>query len=62
MPEAAILVYGHLGDGNIHIVVDVPGLGKHDHDDIDGVIYDVTREFRGSISAEHGMPAMLSIQ
>jgi FAD/FMN-containing dehydrogenase len=54
-PEAAILVYGHLGDGNIHIVVDVPGLGKHDHDDIDRVIYDVTRDFGGSISAEHGI-------
>jgi FAD/FMN-containing dehydrogenase len=54
-PEATILVYGHLGDGNIHIVVDVPGMPKHDHDDIDRIIYDVTREFGGSISAEHGI-------
>ena len=52
---AIVMTYGHLGDGNIHIVVDVPGLGKHDHDDIDRVIYDVTRDFDGSISAEHGI-------
>jgi FAD/FMN-containing dehydrogenase len=54
-PQAMILVYGHLGDGNIHIVVDVPGMAKHDHDDIDRVIYEVTGELRGSISAEHGI-------
>ncbi|SAL59606.1 FAD-binding oxidoreductase [Caballeronia telluris] len=54
-PGATILVYGHLGDGNIHIVVDVPGMPKHDHDDIDRIVYDVTREFHGSISAEHGI-------
>jgi FAD/FMN-containing dehydrogenase len=54
-PDATIMIYGHLGDGNIHIVVDVPGLPKHDHDAIDQVIYEVTRDFRGSISAEHGI-------
>jgi FAD/FMN-containing dehydrogenase len=54
-PDATVMIYGHLGDGNIHIVVDVPGMPKHGHDDIDQVIYDVTREFRGSISAEHGI-------
>jgi FAD/FMN-containing dehydrogenase len=54
-PDAVVMTYGHLGDGNIHIVVDVPGMGKLDHDDVDAVIYDVTREFEGSISAEHGI-------
>ena len=54
-PDAIVMTYGHLGDGNIHIVVDLPGRGKQDHDDIDAVIYDVTREFEGSISAEHGI-------
>jgi FAD/FMN-containing dehydrogenase len=54
-PDATIMIYGHLGDGNIHIVVDVPSLPKRDHDAIDQVIYDVTRDFRGSISAEHGI-------
>ncbi|SAK77557.1 FAD linked oxidase domain-containing protein [Caballeronia fortuita] len=54
-PGAVVMTYGHLGDGNIHIVVDIPGRGKQDHDDVDAVIYDVTREFEGSISAEHGI-------
>jgi len=54
-PAATIMIYGHLGDGNIHIVVDVPGMPKHDHDEIDTIIYDVTRDFHGSISAEHGI-------
>jgi FAD/FMN-containing dehydrogenase len=54
-PHATIMIYGHLGDGNIHIVVDVPGMPTRDHDEIDRVIYDVTRDFHGSISAEHGI-------
>jgi len=54
-PDATIMIYGHLGDGNIHIVVDVPDMPKSGHDAIDQVIYDVTRDFRGSISAEHGI-------
>lgn len=54
-PEALVMTYGHLGDGNIHIVVDVPGMGADGHDEIDAVVYDVTREFEGSISAEHGI-------
>jgi len=54
-PHATIMIYGHLGDGNIHIVVDVPRMPKCDHDEIDRLIYDVTRDFHGSISAEHGI-------
>ncbi|BBU32668.1 oxidoreductase (plasmid) [Burkholderia sp. THE68] len=54
-PDAIVMTYGHLGDGNIHIVVDIPGRGKQDHDDVDAVVYDVTRAFEGSISAEHGI-------
>lgn len=54
-PQALVMIYGHLGDGNLHIVVDVPGAGKTLHGEIDDVIYDVTREFHGSVSAEHGI-------
>jgi FAD/FMN-containing dehydrogenase len=49
------MIYGHLGDGNLHIVVDLPGTDGSLHDEIDRVIYDVTREFHGSVSAEHGI-------
>jgi FAD/FMN-containing dehydrogenase len=54
-PQALVMIYGHLGDGNLHIVVDVPGAGKTLHGEIDDVVYDVTREFHGSVSAEHGI-------
>jgi FAD/FMN-containing dehydrogenase len=54
-PQALVMIYGHLGDGNLHIVVDVPGAGKSLHGEIDDVIYAVTREFHGSVSAEHGI-------
>lgn len=54
-PQALVMIYGHLGDGNIHIVVDIPGTEGRLHDEIDQTIYDVTSEFHGSISAEHGI-------
>ncbi|MFM0476355.1 FAD-binding oxidoreductase [Paraburkholderia strydomiana] len=54
-PDALVMIYGHLGDGNLHIVVDIPGSEGRLHDEIDRVIYDVTREFHGSVSAEHGI-------
>ncbi|HEY1611511.1 MAG TPA: FAD-binding oxidoreductase [Paraburkholderia sp.] len=54
-PDALVMIYGHLGDGNLHIVVDLPGTDGSLHDEIDRVIYDVTREFHGSVSAEHGI-------
>lgn len=54
-PDALVMIYGHLGDGNLHIVVDIPGTEGRLHDEIDRVIYEVTREFHGSVSAEHGI-------
>jgi FAD/FMN-containing dehydrogenase len=49
--------YGHIGDGNLHLVSWVPGLSVDDQpkDTMDEVIYGVVREFGGSISAEHGI-------
>ncbi|NIF92176.1 FAD-binding oxidoreductase [Burkholderia sp. Cy-637] len=54
-PDALVMTYGHLGDGNIHIVVDVPGMDRHRHEEIDAIVYAITGEFGGSISAEHGI-------
>jgi FAD/FMN-containing dehydrogenase len=54
-PDALVMIYGHLGDGNLHIVVDIPGTEGRLHDEIDRVVYDVTQEFHGSVSAEHGI-------
>ncbi|MGF6367334.1 FAD/FMN-containing dehydrogenase [Paraburkholderia sp. RAU6.4a] len=54
-PQATILVYGHLGDGNLHVVVQEPGWTDEAIDDVKRVVYELTGEMRGSVSAEHGI-------
>jgi FAD/FMN-containing dehydrogenase len=53
-PRAFTIVMGHVGDGNLH-----PGV-YHEHtpdkhDEFEKLVYDLTGEFGGSISAEHGI-------
>jgi len=59
-PDCLTLSYGHVGDGNVHINVIPPA--SADAVERDRVIHDakdcinaVIDEFRGSISAEHGI-------
>ena len=49
--------YGHIGDGNLHLVAWVPGLPveQQPKEAMDEVIYGLVREFGGSVSAEHGI-------
>jgi len=54
-PEATVLIYGHLGDGNIHIVVHMPEMPLEKVRTIQDVVYGITGELRGSVSAEHGI-------
>ncbi|MCC8395911.1 FAD-binding oxidoreductase [Paraburkholderia sp. MMS20-SJTR3] len=54
-PRATILVYGHLGDGNLHVVVQEPGWRDDAIDAVKEVVYEVTGELGGSVSAEHGI-------
>ena len=54
-PEATVLVYGHLGDGNIHIVVHMPDMPSEKVRAIQDVVYTITGEMHGSVSAEHGI-------
>ena len=60
VPDGRMLVYGHVGDGNLHFNVSQPldarsvdflALG----DVIAEAVYSQVRAFRGSISAEHGI-------
>ena len=57
MPGCLSVHYGHIGDGNMHLVVWVPGLGleQQPKDAMDDVIYGLVREFGGTVSAEHGI-------
>lgn len=60
MPDARIVAFGHVGDGNVHFNVSQPKSWDADSfreqaADIGIVIYDVVNAFEGSISAEHGI-------
>lgn len=52
-PSVQILVFGHLGDSNLHYIA---GTGrKQDKEAIYDIIYKLAGEHDGSISAEHGI-------
>jgi FAD/FMN-containing dehydrogenase len=51
-PGARTLLFGHVGDGNVHVNVAGP---PADDDEIDDVVLELVVERGGSISAEHGI-------
>ncbi|GAA2711689.1 FAD-binding oxidoreductase [Actinoplanes palleronii] len=54
-PAVKLLVFGHLGDGNVHIAV-VTGEQTRDRKAVvEHIIYRAVRRHGGSISAEHGI-------
>jgi len=60
LPGCRPLVFGHVGDGNLHFNCQAPaGWSKPqfmEHGDaISGAIYDLVTSYGGSISAEHGI-------
>jgi len=57
IPGCDSVYYGHVGDGNLHLVSWVPGLGieQQPKDAMDEVVYGLVREFGGTVSAEHGI-------
>ena len=55
LPGAVALFYGHIGDGNMHIVACVPDAPEQPKQIIQQVVYDTVQQFGGTISAEHGI-------
>jgi FAD/FMN-containing dehydrogenase len=51
-PGATTLLYGHVGDGNIHVNVVGP---DPDDDAVDDAVLDLVVVLGGAISAEHGI-------
>jgi FAD/FMN-containing dehydrogenase len=51
-PGAAVWLFGHVGDGNVH--VNVTGLAPDD-DTVDDAVFTAVADAGGSISAEHGI-------
>lgn len=54
-PQATVLIYGHLGDGNIHLVVQEPNWPAGTTALVQGVVYGIVGDMGGSVSAEHGI-------
>ncbi|WP_111411972.1 FAD-binding oxidoreductase [Billgrantia lactosivorans] len=54
-PEGRVVVFGHLGDGNLHVSV---GVGSHQPQvrrEVERIVYGPLAELGGSVSAEHGI-------
>jgi FAD/FMN-containing dehydrogenase len=52
VPSASVHIFGHLGEGNLHVNV----LGLRDDDDrVDATVLELVARLGGSIGSEHGM-------
>lgn len=64
-PQAAVVVVGHLGDGNLHYIVmfareqwdQVQNKSQYQHD-VGRMLYDIACELGGTFSAEHGIGSL----
>ena len=60
-PGIRIIAFGHMGDGNIHYNTSMTDGARNKvfveryERDVNRIVYEVVREFDGSISAEHGL-------
>jgi len=59
-PDAVVIAFGHVGDGNVHYNIASPNPGAADEflkqaKPISKLVYDTVDAFGGSISAEHGI-------
>ena len=57
-PDNRTVFFGHIGDGNLHVSTTVGPDSMARHDEVDEIIYSLTAEVGGSISAEHGIGQM----
>jgi len=54
-PAMTLMVFGHLGDGNLHLI---PGVGDGSstaRHEVEEIVYGALRKRGGSVSAEHGI-------
>jgi FAD/FMN-containing dehydrogenase len=51
-PDSAVILFGHLGDGNVHVNIVGP---EPDDDSVDDLVLRLVADRDGSISAEHGI-------
>ena len=54
VPDAQLIAFGHVGDGNLHYNVSLPA-SVEDPEAVTTAIYELADELGGSFSAEHGV-------
>jgi FAD/FMN-containing dehydrogenase len=54
-PDAVHVVFGHIADSNLHVIVTGEGAHAFDKGAIERAIYGVVASVGGSVSAEHGI-------
>lgn len=54
-PDSRCVVFGHLGDGNLHVVVSVGDGSREARRAVEEIVYGPLEPIGGSVSAEHGI-------
>ncbi len=54
-PKAQIIIFGHLGDGNLHYNIQLNSFDALIENDINKLVYADVYKYAGSFSAEHGI-------
>lgn len=55
-PDLCLMFFGHVGDGNVHLLVGpIPNKDKKIEQQIEKICYEITQSLSGSVSAEHGI-------
>jgi FAD/FMN-containing dehydrogenase len=54
-PEHSLLVFGHLGDGNLHLIISVGQDDDRTRQQVEAIVYQLLPEGSGCIAAEHGI-------
>jgi FAD/FMN-containing dehydrogenase len=53
--DGICVIFGHLGDNNLHVVLGNSDAENFDHDALEALLYDTVERYQGSVSAEHGI-------
>jgi FAD/FMN-containing dehydrogenase len=54
-PNVRAYVFGHMGDGNLHLVISPEGLPADARSAVERIVYAPLQQVGGAISAEHGI-------
>jgi len=54
-PAVRAFTFGHMGDGNLHLVISPEGLPADARDAVERIVYEPLQQVGGAISAEHGI-------